>query len=192
MKTIHLHGFLAEKFGGPYTLDVSTPKEAVQALSVQLPGFRETIRKGNWHLVRGALDGRDEVDEAGVDLSLGKQSELHIIPAIEGANSGWTNIIIGIILIVVGYFTFGSTTGPGMAMIAAGAGLAVGGIVQLTTKMPGVDDSTKGSTEDRASYLFNGPTNQSTQGVAVPRGYGRLKVGSIVVSAGLFAEQMSA
>lgn len=189
MKTIHLHGYLGDRFGKTYTLDVDTPAEAVKAIGVQVAGFSEAIKQGNWHVVRGPLEGRDESDEDGLTVTLGNYQEVHIIPAIEGANNGWTNIIVGIILIVVGYFTFGSTSTMGMAMIAGGAGMAVGGIVQVTTKIPGVDDSTKGGADERASYLFNGPTNQSKQGVAVPRGYGRVLVGSIVVSGGLFAEE---
>lgn len=35
------------------------------------------------------------------------------------------------------------------------------------------------------SFLFNGPTNSSTQGFPVPVVIGRCRVGSVVVSAGL-------
>ncbi len=181
MKSVHLHGFLGGRFGEVYVLDVSTPREAVRALSVQLPGFEKAIRAGNWHIVRGPLAERDEVDEDSLELSLGRQGELHIIPAIEGANSGWVNVIVGAVLFVVGAFT------GNVALMAMGVGMMVGGIIQMTTKMPGVQETS--DVDQRASYLFDGPSNRSTQGGAVPRGYGRLKVGSIVVSVGLFAEE---
>lgn len=182
MRTVHLHGHLGERFGRQFTLGVETPREAVRALAVQLPGFEAAIRAGNWHVVRGPLDDRDEVFEDGLELSLGAQRELHIIPAIEGANSGWVSVIVGVVLIAVGFVT------ANPALVAVGVGMAVGGIIQMTMQMPGVDETA--STEQNASYIFNGPTNRSAQGVAVPRGYGRLKIGSIVVSAGLFAEEM--
>lgn len=185
MRTVHLHGHLGEKFGKTYTLDIETPREAVRALSVQLPGFSDVIKAGNWHVVRGPLEQRDEVTEDGLEVALGGQNEIHFIPVIEGANSGWVSFIVGAVLVIAGVVT------GNPALIGAGIGLMVGGVIQLTTKMPGVDDSTKGSVDERASYLFNGPTNQSAQGVAVPRGYGRLLVGSIVVSAGIFAEETS-
>ena len=37
---------------------------------------------------------------------------------------------------------------------------------------------------------FNGPTNTASQGVAIPRGYGRMLTGSIVVSASLYSENV--
>ena len=73
----------------------------------------------------------------------------------------------------------------------AGAGMILGGIIQMTTKIPGADTNTE-STDNRASFLFTGPKNQSTQGVTIPRGYGRCRTGSIVVYVGLYAEEMDA
>ena len=180
MKTIHLYGHMADRFGGPFTLDVQTPREAVQALSAQLPGFAQAIRDANWHIVRGPLEGRDEVDMDGVDVTLGQQNEIHIIPSIEGATNGWLNVLIGTALIVGSFFA--GAAGP--HMFAAGVGLLVGGIIQLTMKFPTPE------TRDRnESYLLNGPTNHNKQGGPVPRGYGRCMVGSVVVSAGLYAEK---
>lgn len=185
MRTVYLHGHLGERFGKAYCLDVDTPREAARALAAQLPRFSQVIRAGNWHVVRGPLAGRDEVDEESLEVTLGTYDEIHFIPAIEGANSGWVSVIVGVVLIVVGVVTGNA------ALVGMGIGMAVGGIVQLTTVMPGVDDDMQG-VDERASYLFNGPSNRSKQGAAVPRGYGRLKVGSIVVSAGLFAEETTA
>lgn len=184
MKTVHLHGSLGARFGREYRLDITTPAEAVRALCVQLPGFEEAIRAGNWHVVRGPLAARDEVSEEALTLSLGQQEEVHLIPAISGANNGWVNTIVGAVLIVVGAMT---SWAGGAGLIGAGIGMMLGGIIQLTTKIPGAEEVK--SADEKASYLFNGPTNQSSQGVGVPRGYGRLKVGSIVVSAGLFSEE---
>lgn len=196
MKSFHLYGSLEKDFGGPFNVDVATPAEAIRALCVQLPGFEAAVRKGNWRVIRGALDAEDDVDEEGLQLSLGHQDELHLIPMIEGANNGVAQIIVGAIMIAAAFFTGGATIsawGPMAVMMgAAGVGMAVGGIITMTTRVPGATDSASGNekADDKASFLFDGPTNQSTQGVAVPRGYGRMKVGSIVVSAGLYAEQM--
>jgi predicted phage tail protein len=72
-------------------------------------------------------------------------------------NGGWVNIILGVILIVVGYFTFGSTTTQGAALIAAGIGTAASGVVQLLTPVP---RGTKNkSVENEPSYSFNGAVN---------------------------------
>ncbi|CAD5377367.1 Phage-related protein, tail component [Pseudomonas sp. OF001] len=196
MKTVKLYGRLGQTFGFEYSLDVDTPAEAVRALCVQLPGFQDAIRNGTWHVVRGSLEESDEVREPDLTVSLGTQNQVHIIPAIEGAgsNGGLISTIVGVVLIAAAFFTGGATLSAWGAlqvgMAAAGVGMAVGGIVQMTTKLPGVSDTGRDSPDERASFLFDGPTNQSKQGVPVPRGYGRVKVGSIVVSAGLFAEEI--
>ena len=141
MNTIHLYGDMAEKFGGPFRLDVSTPAEAIRAIAIQLDGFEEEIRTRSWQIIRGPLDGEDTVDEEGLQLSFGQQNEMHLIPVVEGANNGGGMIIVGIILIVAAFFTGGTTMaawGPMATMMgAAGLGMALGGIIAMTTKVPG-------------------------------------------------------
>ena len=46
--------------------------------------------------------------------------------------------------------------------------------------------------ENRPSYAFDGPVNTAAQGNPVPVCYGRLIVGSQVVSAGMMAEEYAA
>ena len=197
MKTLNLYGSMAERYGEQFKMDVASPAESIRAMCIQMPGFEEAIKAGNWRMVRGPLDGCDEVDEEGLQMTLGNQNELHLIPVIEGANSGAGMIIVGIVMIVAAFFTGGTSIAAWGAMstmlAATGLGLAVGGIIASTTQMPGAGASASGNEReaDKASFLFDGPTNQSTQGVAVPRGYGRMLIGSIVVSAGLYAEPMA-
>lgn len=197
MKTLNLYGSLKDKFPGEFKMDVATPGEAIRAMCIQLPGFEQEIKAGNWRVVRGPLEGNDEVNEEGLQMTLGTQNEMHLIPVIEGANSGAGMIIVGIVMIVAAFFTGGTSIAAWGAMstmlAGAGLGMVVGGIIASTTKMPGAGANASGNEReaDKASFLFDGPTNQSTQGVAVPRGYGRVLVGSIVVSAGLYAEPMA-
>lgn len=192
MKTLHLYGRLKEQYGETFELDVVTPAEAVRALCVQLPGFEEEIRSGSWHILRGPLEAQDSLDEEGLLFSLGGDDQVHLLPAVAGANSGALSVVVGAVLVAVGVFTFGATSAWGVALIASGAGMAVGGIIQMTTKMPGTDVAASESADQRPSFLFNGPTNTSSQGLAVPRGYGRVRCGSIVVSAALYSEELAA
>lgn len=185
MKTLFLHGFLKEKYGESFELDVLSPAEAVRAICVQVPGFMEDIRKGVWHVLRGPLDRKDSDDEEKIHLALGTETEVHLLPAVQGANDGFLTAVVGIALVAVGVFTFGA------ALIGAGAGMAVGGIIQMTTKLPSGNPASQESADSRPSFLFDGPVNTSSQGLAVPRGYGRLKIGSVVISAGLYAEEFS-
>lgn len=188
MIKVYLHGPLA-KFGEMYELDIESPAEAVRAIAIQVPGFEAAVKAGSWHVLRGRLEEQDDVDEEGLAMSFGHQTEMHIIPEVEGAGSGggWFSTIVGVVLIAAGYFTFGATSAMGMAMIAGGAGMAVGGIIQLTTKMP--EAGINNETDQKASFLFDKPTNMSKQGVSIPRGYGRMLVGSIVISASLVSEE---
>lgn len=185
MKTIYLHG-KATEFGESFELDARNPAEMVHALCLQLPGFQALIEAGNWHVIRGPLDKQDADDEERLLLSLAEREEVHLVPAIQGSGgNGMIQTIIGLVLVVVGFVTAQPT------IIMAGAGMMLGGIIQMTTKIPGADTNTE-ATDNRASFLFSGPKNQSSQGVTIPRGYGRCRCGSIVVSVGLYAEAMDA
>lgn len=191
MKTLKLHGFMAEKYGSEFQLAASTPRELIKALAVQLPGFDKDVRDGEWHVVRGDLDdaGFDQsYNEESVGMQLPEGEVIHLIPALAAAGNGAFQTILGIVLIVVGAIFY--YTPFGTPLIATGAGLLVGGIIQMTTKIPGTDTNQEGA-NDRASFLFTGPKNQSTQGVAIPRGYGRCRVGSVVISVGLYARKLT-
>lgn len=71
--------------------------------------------------------------------------------------------------------------------------LAAGGMASLLTPKP---DLSAGQYEDREladqkpSFLFNGPSNQSTQGLPVPIVYGRMRTGSVVISSGVSTEKI--
>ncbi|MEK7492166.1 MAG: tail assembly protein, partial [Pseudomonadota bacterium] len=72
----------------------------------------------------------------------------------------------------------------------AGASMALGGVVQmLSPQAKGL--STKDSPNNGASYNFNGPVNTTAQGNPVPILYGRMIVGSAVLSGGIFAEDQA-
>jgi predicted phage tail protein len=188
MKTIYLHGSVAQ-FGEKFELDIKTPREALHALAVQLPEFAKMVREGEWFIFRGPLEREEDDNEESLDIALGEVQEMHLMPAVRGAgggNGGMFSIILGIVAIIAAPFTGGAS----LAMYAAGAGLIIGGLIQMTMKIPGVSDTSSGSADSKASFLFAGPRNQSSQGVAIPRGYGRTRTGSIVVSAGLYAERI--
>ena len=69
------------------------------------------------------------------------------------------------------------------AMISAGTGLVLGGVAQLLTKMPkaeGFKDS-----DDLKSSSFSNLANMTAQGAPVPLIYGKMMVGSKVLSQGV-------
>lgn len=189
MITVYFHGLL-KQFGAEFKVDVKNPAEAVKAIATQVPGLEKVIRDGKWHVLRGKLEDQDDVGEDSLHLGFGEQREMHLMPAIEGSGSGTMQVILGVVLIVAGVFTFGATSAIGLAMIAGGAGLMVGGLVMMSMKPPKAQKAQE-PVDQMASFLFNKPTNSSTQGVAIPRGYGRMRVGSVVVSTSLTSEELS-
>lgn len=73
--------------------------------------------------------------------------------------------------------------------MAAGQGIgiatALGGVSQLLAKQPGFDPSQSKGPDDTPSYTFAGPVNTVGQGYPVPVAYGRIRVGSAIVSGGI-------
>lgn len=84
----------------------------------------------------------------------------------------------------IGGISFGSLALTGLALAAAGA-------ASLLTSRP---DLASGAYEDREladqrpSFLFSGPRNQSAQGLPVPLVYGKVRTGSVTVSTGIITE----
>lgn len=209
MRNVYLYGVLAEKYGPHFRFEVDTVGEAIRALQANFKTFFGDLRSGSFHVVRGdtLLDG-DPVSEEQLKLFLGK-SDLHICPLISGASGGGKGIItavLGIALIATasilsGGIAAGSLSGFGAAMkgtaLSFGIGsitwgniamfggiLALSGISQLLSPMPNVGDY--GDREDKKqNFLMNGSINRYEQGGAIPVVYGKVRVGSIVVSSGL-------
>lgn len=203
MKTIVLHGFLAEKYGAEFQLAVNTPAEAIRALSCQLPGFLEDIREGAYRIVRGSLE------LAADDLHIGIGKILHIIPAAAGAKRGGIGkAILGIAIVAAAWWAAPAVVGTGAAATGGfaasaiggitygnialfGAGLAVSGIGQMLSPVPKVGGyAARERPDERPSFLFNGPVNTVEQGQPVPLIYGEVFTGSVVVSGSLSVEQL--
>jgi len=80
-----------------------------------------------------------------------------------------------------------------------GAGLILSGTAQLLSPQPAdlpgltgtnarrdsFDPQNNDPADNRASYIYNGAVNLTAQGNPVPLCYGRMRVGSVVVSAGI-------
>lgn len=183
MKTIHLYGVLREKFGASYQLDVRDAKEAIRFLMAQIEGFKEEIEKGDWHIIRGELDSGDSVSEETAHISLGNTTDIHLVPAVDGAG-GLVDIVTGITL-VAWNIAIGNWAG-----VKSGWNKVTGGFADLIGGPKVADYSGRSGANERPSFLFDGATNTSTQGLPVPVIYGRVRTGSVVISAGLTSEEV--
>ena len=190
MIRLHLYGQMKKDYGDYMDFDARTPREAVTALAYQCPKYKKYLQENSWHIILG--DKENEINEQELDIHLGKYQEVHLIPAIEGQGK-WGTAIAGAVLFVVGaVLTYtGIGAGVGVNLMYMGGAMIVGGLIAATTKIPGAKETKKEEKDKRASFLFSGAVNSSTQGLPIPRGYGRVLIGSSVVSASVYAEQLS-
>lgn len=191
LKTIKLYGILAKKFGKEFQLEVENTREAMRALSVQIPGFEKFMLHAHEQgLAFVVFQDQQNISETELDMST-DASVIKIVPRVIGAggDNGVLNIILGVVLIVVGYFTFGSTTTQGAALIGAGIGMAVGGVAQmLMPKVSGLEDQNQDG--NKANFGFGGAVTTIAQGNPVPVLYGQREVGGFIASAGQYPEDL--
>ena len=187
LKTIKLYGVLGKKFGKEFHLAVESTREAVKALSVQVPGFEQFMLTAHEQGLAFAVFQDDEnICEDQIDFETGAKV-IKIVPKVIGAggNNGVFQFVLGVVLIVAGYFTFGATSAYGVALIGAGAGMAIGGITQMLT--PKVDAQDQNQDGNRANKGFGGAVTTVAQGNPVPLLYGQRGVGGFIRNAGQFA-----
>lgn len=197
MVTVLLYGFLGQRFGKVHRYDVRSPAEAVRALSCTLPGFRKAfIDGGSYRVVVG---GREALPLERTGDPISERESIRIVPVIAGAKSSLGQIIIGAALIWAAWPVAGGAAGglfgaSKVGLIAAkfatsiGISLVLGGVSQLlfSPPKPGSVDRP----ENKPSHSFDGAVNTAAQGNPIPIGYGRLIVGSQVISAGMRVEQL--
>ena len=177
MVTVRFYGDL-KQFGTVFKLDIGSVPEAIRALVTQIPGLREHIEKGSYKV---RVDGKYNGDE-GVHSEV--SSTLHLTPVVKGAgkNGGLLQVVVGVVMIVAAVF-YPPLAPFAAAMISAGTGLVLGGVAQLLTKMPkaeGFKDS-----DDLKSSSFSNLANMTAHGAPVPLIYGKMMVGSKVLSQGV-------
>lgn len=193
MKTVKLLGELGKKFGKSYKLDVKSPAEAVRALCANFPEFRNHLNESEKRgLAYRVLVGKKDQSVDELHNPSGNQ-EIKIVPVLQGAGGGVGNVIIGAVLIaaaVVGNVFFpGNPVSP--YLMNVGIAMVIGGVVQMLTPMPNLSsDASNNQPDNKPSYVFNGAVNTTAQGYPVPVGYGRMIVGSAVISAGIVAEEL--
>lgn len=165
---------------------VSSPREAMIAMAAVVPGFEQYIVD----CAEGGIDfavfiGKRNLDAESLDDQCGAQ-EIRIAPVIRGSKqAGLFQVIVGVVLLIAGFVTGGTTWGPAMVML--GAGLAVSGAISMaTTQSKTKETGDKG--DNIASHNFNGAVNTVAQGGPVPLAYGEIISGSAVVSAAIYPE----
>lgn len=177
MVNVRFYGSL-KQFGTQFRLDCKTPAEVVQALTSQIPKLRQFIQQGLFtvRVGREYLDNR--YLEQGLNQHLKDDSTVHFTPVLKGSKkAGLFQTIVGAVMVVVGaVFQQYYLVGAGIAMVA-------GGVAQMLTKMPPM--STGKDAERKQSTSFSNLSNMAAQGRPMPLAYGRIRVGSLIISQGV-------
>ena len=187
MVNVRFYGSL-KQFGSEFRLDCQTTAEIVQALTSQIPKLRQFIQQGLFTV----RVGRDYFDnrylEQGLSHKLKDDATVHFTPVLKGSKRGGLFGVIAGVAIIAGAIVLGPLTGiisTNAAWIvgSVGASLLLGGVAQMLTKMPEMKMGAE--KEKKQSTAFSNLSNMTAQGKPMPLAYGRMRVGSLIISQGV-------
>lgn len=168
-----LYGNLEKAYGKEFNFyGINTVIDVIDALSANFDTFRTAVLNNKkYHIYIDDID----IDKTELELNISNKV-IKIVPVLMAASGGWGKVILGTALVVGAMFL------PGGGPIAAGIfkigiGLMLSGFAELIFSPPEETPD-----EDDSSYLFSGAVNIAKEGVPVPIGYGRLRVGSTNIS----------
>ena len=203
MKTVKVYGALKKYLGqGTFNFDVATPAEAIQALCVNFKGLDKYLldseKDGVAYKVKVGKEKieKDNIKDLGMPWSY--RDVFSIRPVIQGAGRGFGRFLTGALLVGASFLvpagwtigTFGSTFGTiNVAASLAGFGtlMMISGAAEMLSPQPELP------TEPNRleSFALTGLNNLNTIGSAIPIAYGRVFVGSTVISTGLDTDEVS-
>jgi len=206
MKVVKVYGQLREFLGqGRFEFVADTPQQALKALFANFPGLQKWMldqeKDGMAYRVTVGQDVIHNDDVTGLFLPWSEREVFRIAPVLAGAGRGTGQILAGVGLVAAAIFlgpaavgAFGVTFGgagiigatAATAIGAIGASLILGGVAQMISPAPAISPLSRGKEAAKLeSFSFSGVVNTSKQGLPVPIAYGRLFVGSAVLSSGL-------
>ncbi|MDE9483969.1 tail assembly protein [Xenorhabdus bovienii] len=185
LRTIRLSGVLIPQFGREHKLVVSSPIEAIRALSVIIDGFEKFLLTAKERgLTFAVFIGKRNISRD--ELELSGEGDIRIVPVIIGSKkAGIFQTILGAVMVVAGVFAW--ATPYGVPLVMSGVSMMLGGVVQMLSPMPG-GLARREDPDNKPSYAFGGPVNSIAQGNPVPIGYGKRRIGGAIISAGIYAE----
>ena len=189
LKTIKLYGVLGKRFGRQFKLDVANTREAIRALSIQLPGFEKFMLHAHEQgLAFAVFQDKQNICENELDMST-DATVIKIVPRVMGAGGdGVFSMILGAVLIAASFLpVVGQVLAP--ALLGAGIGMLVGGVAQML--MPMVNNQQDQNQDgNKANHGFGGAVTTVAQGNPVAVLRGRREIGGFIVSAGQYAEDI--
>ena len=203
MKTVKVYGALKKYLGqGTFNFDVATPAEAIQALCVNFKGLDKFLldseKDGVAYKVKVGKEKieKDNIKDLGMPWSY--RDVFSIRPVIQGAGRGFGRFITGALLVGASFIpgmqgltigTFGITgaIGVGSTLKKFGVLMMISGAAEMLSPQP--DLPTEANRLE--SFALTGLNNVSTIGTPIPIAYGRVFVGSTVISSGLDTDEVA-
>ena len=189
MTQVILHGILAKEFKKTFELAIKRPKEVFDAISCSHSNFRnrmvELANQGIYFAL--LVDGKKmtTIEELSI---VSDNQKIDIVPLICGAGKAGAMIaIIAIGILTAGAgFAIGLTTSVGLGMTGAtlvniGVGIALMGLQMALAPKPKMDRPSADVNSAKQSFIFSSKANVAEQGIPVPVGYGKLRVGSAII-----------
>ena len=179
LRRIELHGILADKFGKSFDFDVESTREACEALSYQVDGFKRFMMTAHESGLFFAVfydDNEQSISTDEVEMKTGAKV-IRIVPKITGAGGdtlGWIQVIAGAALVGAGFIMVQPS------LIAAGGGMLLGGAASLLMPRPTITPQDPDG--NKPSYAFGGAITTVAEGNPVPLAYGRRHNGGAVIS----------
>ena len=210
MKVVKVYGALRKKLGQcRFEFEAATPAQAIKALCINFPGLEKWLIDSEKDGVGYRVTiGKERVTDDASPLLMpwGEKEVFSITPVIAGAGRGG-GIFAGLGLIALAVVTGGSSLAFGLGgfglaagatatfatsfAIAAGTlglGLTFMGIAQALSPQPEVPDFDESAQLE--SFSFSNVVNTSRQGLPVPIAYGRVFVGSAIISSGTDVDEV--
>ena len=208
MKVVKVYGALRKRLGQcRFEFDVATPAQAIKALCVNFPGLDKWLinseKDGVGYRVAVSKEKVTEENVAPLLMPFSEREVFSITPVIAGAGGeGTGSIFLGLGLVALAVFTGGAGLTFGLSGFSAGLGVsaAVGniglglvllGVAQIISPQPQLSDLDAGRDAAKLeSFSISNVVNTGRQGLPVPIAYGRVFVGSAVLSSGLDVDQV--
>ncbi|BEO86353.1 tail assembly protein [Serratia ureilytica] len=188
-RTVRLYGVLGATFGRVHRLVIDTPREAIKALSVTIPGFEQFLQTAKSRgLTFAVFNGKRNI---GLDeIKFTGREDIRIAPMIIGSKkAGVFHTILGAVIVAASavYGIYTQDWANAAYGFQVGGAMMLGGVVQMLSPMQN-GLARREDPDNKPSYAFGGPVNTIAQGNPVPIGYGKRRIGGAIISAGIYAE----
>ena len=204
LNKVKLYGELAD-FVGYKELDavINSTADAMRFLVSNFPKLEAHMANRNYQVLVDDYEvGKDDIQNP-----IGK-SDIHIVPVITGAGGNTGKFLLGAVLIGASFMfpgaglfgaksLFGAKaaggflTGVGTLTSSIGASLVLQGVSEMLFPLPKPQEFSN-EEDPRISFNFSGVQNTSRAGTSHPIAYGEIVTGSVVISAGIDTNQVTA